>query len=304
MPIPKFEEVKKPVLDLLSDGKIRSASDAEDEMAIRFQLSDEEKAELLPSGTARRFRNRVDWALYDLYRAGLFDKPSRGHYVISTIGKKVFAEDPKALDRAYLMQFPAFAEWIAAQGGKSKKKPGKEGVEPDDQTPEEIIEAESRKLDDSLADELLDLTRTIGPFRFEKLVIDLLLRMGYGGSRQEAGQATQKSSDGGIDGIINEDRLGLDAIYLQAKRWADTVGRKEIQSFVGALSMKQASKGVFITTSAFSKGARECAAQVPQKVVLIDGKRLAELMIEHGLGVTTNAIYEIRKLDTDYFQEG
>lgn len=306
MPIPEYNEIKVPALELLADGKVRRASETYDVLAHSFGLTPTERAEVLPSGTQRRWENRVLWALYDLYRAGLLSKPKRGTYVITEVGRQVAQQKPKLIDRAFLMQFPSFAEWMQSPdesgkdgGGTGEPKPV---VNPPAGTPEEAIASAHQVLNQALRAEVLELVKRIDPLRFEQLVLDLLLAMGYGGSREEAARVTQASHDEGIDGVINEDRLGLDVIYLQAKRWQQTVGRKEIQSFVGALAGQQANKGVFITTSGFAETAIEYARKVSQKVILIDGDRLADLMIQHNIGVSRKQTYEVKQIDSDYFE--
>lgn len=307
MAIPEYNEIKLPALELLADGKPRKTSETYDPLAQSFHLNAAEMAEVLPSGGQRRWENRVLWALYDLYRAGLLSKPKRGTYVITDAGRKVIQQKPKLIDRAFLMQFPTFAEWMQATGSEKPDNTGtdvpnpKPVLVPSDTTPEEAIGAAHRVLHIALKREVLELVKKMDPTRFEQLVLDLLLAMGYGGSREEAAQVTKSSHDEGIDGVIKEDRLGLDVIYLQAKRWQQTVGRKEIQSFVGALAGQQASKGVFITTSDFADTAVEYARKVAQKVILIDGERLADLMIRHNIGVSRKQEYEVKQVDTDYF---
>ncbi len=305
MPIPEYNEIKVPALELFADGKVRRSAETYGELAQAFALTVEERAEVLPSGGQRRWENRVLWALYDLYRAGLLGKPKRGSYVITEAGRKVIQEKPKHIDRAYLMQFPAFAEWMKTNGRRNPEVTDTSGVAggagDGGSTPEEAIEAAHQVLNGALRKEVLELVKKMDPIRFEQLVLDLLLSMGYGGSREEAAQVTKASHDEGIDGVINEDRLGLDVIYLQAKRWQQTVGRKEIQSFVGALAGQQATKGVFITTSDFAETAVQYARKVAQKVILIDGDRLADLMIQHNIGVSRVRAYEVKQVDSDYF---
>ncbi len=274
-------------------------------MAATFKLSEQDIEEMLPSGTQSKLENRVNWALYDLFRAGLLARPVKGRYSISDQGKKVLKEPPPRIDREFLMQFPAFKKFATAH----QKQPSAAltgsltaAIETQ-QTPDEQIEQASHELNQTLLADIADQVAKMDPFRFEQLVVDLLSAMGYGGSREEAGKVTKKSGDEGIDGVINEDRLGLDVIYIQAKRWQGQVGRKEVQSFVGALAGKQAHKGVFITTSTYSSNAVEFARAVPQKVILIDGERLGALMIEHNIGVSVARTVQIKKVDTDYFEE-
>lgn len=307
MPIPEFNEIKAPALKWFAqgDGKPHRISEVFDALADHFNLTEEERNELLPSGVQRRWHNRANWACYDLYRAGLLDRPKKGVYVITDAGKEVAASNPKHIDRTYLMQFPKFVEFMDStrqsqgQAGAPETAVGEEKS----QTPEEQIGNAYQLLHAALKSELLARVKQVDPFRFQELVIDLLLAMGYGGSREEAAEVAKRGPDEGIDGIINEDRLGLDVIYIQAKRWQQTVGRKEIQSFVGALAGQQAHKGIFITTSDFAAPALEYARKVSQKVILIDGPRLAELMIQHGIGVSLSHAYEIKQIDGDYFGE-
>ncbi len=308
MPIPEFNEIKAPALELLSDGKLWKTSELYEPLAGRFDLTAAERAEMLPSGTQRKWNNRVLWALYDLFRAGLLKKPKRGAYVITEQGRKVADQRPKVIDREFLMKFPGFAQWMEGSGTAKSAASGATNALPptlaasNASTPEEAIEAAHQLIQNALRRDLLELVKSMDPVRFEQLVLDLLLAMGYGGSREEAAQVTKASHDEGIDGVINEDRLGLDVIYLQAKRWQQTVGRKEIQSFVGALAGQQANKGVFITTSDFAKTAVQYARKVSQKVILIDGDRLAELMIQHNIGVSRSRVYELKHVDSDYFE--
>ena len=296
-------------MQFFADGKSHKVSEIYDALAKYFNLTEEELNEVLPSGTQRRWHNRANWACYDLFRAGLLDRPKRGLYVITENGRKVAEQKPKIIDRDFLMQFPQFVEFSQATGVKKVLKDQGQAldneIEPTakNKTPEELIGNAYEQLHATLRKDVLDLVKKMDPFRFEHLVIDLLVAMGYGGSREEAARVTKASGDEGIDGVINEDRLGLDVIYVQAKRWQETVGRKEIQSFVGALAGKKAQKGVFITTSGFKNTASEYANDVHQKVILIDGERLADLMIEHNIGVAPFHSYKIKHVDSDYFDE-
>lgn len=309
MPIPEFNEIKAPALQFFTDGKPHKISEVFTVLAEHFKLTEEERNELLPSGTQRRWHNRANWACYDLFRAGLLDRPKKGLYLITELGRKIAEQKPKSIDREFLMQFPQFAQFVQASGPKKSTQSDKQEVLPTSEpsakqeTPEELIGSAYQILNSTLRKEILELVKKMDPFRFEQLVVDLLVAMGYGGSREEAAQVTKASGDEGIDGIINEDRLGLDVIYLQAKRWQQTVGRKEIQSFVGALAGQQAHKGVFITTSDFADTAIAYAKKVPQKVILIDGDKLADLMIKHNIGVALSHAYEIKHVDSDYFEQ-
>jgi restriction system protein len=310
MPIPEFNEIKAPALRFFSENvALHEVSELYDVLGKHFHLTEAELNEVLPSGKQRRWHNRVTWACYDLFRAGLLDRPNRGLYVVTDAGKKVAEQNPKIIDRDFLMQFPQFAAFTHATGTrKTENNDGKVSaheieVTAASKTPEELIGTAFEQIHAALRKDVLDVVNKMDPFLFEKLVIDLLVKMGYGGSREEAARVTKASGDEGIDGVINEDRLGLDVIYVQAKRWQDTVGRREIQSFGGALAGKKAQKGIFITTSGFKRSANEYAKDVHQKVILVDGERLADLMIEHNIGVSTSDSYEIKKIDSDYFNQ-
>ncbi len=303
MAVPTHEELKAPALQIFNDGKEHSLTELFGTLGDYFHVTEAERNERLPSGRQSRFLYRLYWCCYDLYRAGLLTRPRKGVYLITDVGRQVAGKKLDFIDRKYLMQFPSFAEFqnkTHANGNEQESVPHKATST---QTPEESLESAYQTLSLALRDELLETVLKMDPYRFEELVVDLLLAMGYGGTREEAAQVTQKSGDEGIDGIINEDRLGLDSIYIQAKRWQNTVGRVEIQSFVGALAGKQAHKGVFITTSSFNQNAIDYARSIAQKVILIDGERLAELMIEHNVGVSPSKTFTLKKVDSDYFEE-
>ena len=297
MPIPDFQSLMLPLLKLSSDGREHSLADARSPLADQFQLTSEERAELLPSGQQPRFNNRVAWAKVYLERAGLFSKTRRGHFRITDRGMAVLAEAPEQIDIAFLRRFSEFDTF------RTKHTQPTETGTVDDETPEETLQAAYETIRETLATELLAVVKSSTPAFFEHLVLDLMLKMGYGGSSDNAGWVTGAAGDEGIDGIVNEDQLGLDVIYLQAKRWEYTVGRPEIQRFVGALHGRRAKKGVFLTTSSFSGEAREYVATIDPKVVLIDGIRLAQLMIDHNVGVSRSQVYEIKRIDSDYFAD-
>jgi len=306
MPIPNLDYIRRPALELLAEsGKLTRIGDVFDLLAPKFNLTEEERNELLPSGSQRKWNNRVNWACFDLYKAGLLERPTKGRYQISDFGKEVLGSaSPHEITRSYLSEISKeFADFVtpkAVNGGTASIKP----LPPiTDRTPEEEIDVAVGVIDQSLRSDLLDQLLKVEPYRFEQVVIDLLFAMGYGGSREEAARVTKRAGDEGIDGVINEDRLGLDVIYVQAKRWKSTVGRPDIQGFVGALAGKQAHKGVFITTSSFSQEAIQFARNISQKVILIDGGRLADLMIEHNVGVSTTRTVAIKRIDSDYFEE-
>lgn len=289
-----------PLLKLIGDQNTISMREATKALADEFGLTEEERGELLASGKQTVFSNRVAWARTYLKKAGLLDSPKRGYVQISQAGLDVLSNAPEKINVAYLKQFPEFLKFF--QAPSADELPAGTASE-DDKTPDELIEAAHQDLMDTLSAEILQTIKNASPRFFENLVVDVLIKMGYGGSRKEAGQAIGKVGDEGIDGIIKEDRLGLDTIYLQAKRWENAVHRPEIQKFAGALQGHQAKKGVFITTSDFSSGAREFAAKIESAIVLIDGSMLARLMIEHNVGVSPIAMYEVKKIDSDYFIE-
>jgi restriction system protein len=264
-------------------------------------LSDEERNELLPSGGQGVFNNRVHWARTYLKQAGLLDAPRRGYFQITDRGLSLLAEKPNVVNVTLLERYPEFLEFRSRRKGKNNDV-GEE-ISTSTETPEDALASAYMAIQRKVEEEIIDSIMQSSPSFFERLVVDLLVKMGYGGNRQDAGRALGKSGDGGIDGIINEDRLGLDVIYIQAKRWDGTVGRPEIQKFAGALQGQRARKGVFITTSSFSRGAIEYASQIESKIILIDGDRLASLMVEHNVGVSTSGVYEVKKIDSDYFDE-
>src|SRR5581483_8055094 len=249
MPVPEFNEIKAPAIQFFADGKSHRLAEVFETLAKHFNLTEAEQNEMLPSGTQRRWHNRANWACYDLFRAGLLDRPKKGTYIITELGKKVAAEKPTAIDRDYLMKFPGFVEFVQKTNNKTVEEEAAQQPElvsaGKSATPQEIIESAYKTIQSGVKSELLGLVKKMDPYRFEELVVELLVAMGYGGSREEAGRVTRASNDEGIDGVINEDRLGLDVIYIQAKRWQQSVGRKEIQSFVGALAGQQAHKGIF-----------------------------------------------------------
>lgn len=305
MPIPDFQTLMLPMLRLLSDGKERSTREIIDSLAQEFGLSDDERRVRLQSG-GLKFDNRCRWAKVHMGKAGLVETPMRGFAKITPRGMEVLKERPQRIDKKYLMRFPEYEEWCkkrktTGEGSFKEKEVEREGVE---ETPEEVLDRSYQDLREKLAQELLEQVKRCSPKFFENLVVELLVKMGYGGSIKEAGEAIGMSGDEGLDGVIKEDRLGLDAVYIQAKRWeSQSVGRPEIQKFVGALEGRKSRKGVFITTSSFSKEAREYASSVSRKVVLIDGEELAQLMIDYNVGVSPYTVYEVKKIDLDYFEE-
>lgn len=303
MPIPPVSQFRIPLFQFLGDGQPRSVGDAAQVLARQFNLTDAECRETISSGYPV-VRHRIVWAGFHLRKAGLLKDGVPGLLQITPEGKSFLATKPQNLKGAVLRQFPQYREWEEAV---SKSRESKEVALPDEEddlsSPAEQIAVAHAKLSANLAAELQMEMARMDPFRFEQLVVDLLFAMGYGGSREEAARVTKKTGDEGIDGVINEDRLGLDVIYIQAKRWKSNVGRIEIQSFVGALAGQQAHKGIFITTSDFGQNAVDYARSVPQKVILINGTRLAELMIEHDIGVAITRTVAMKRIDSDYFAE-
>ncbi|MTJ08121.1 restriction endonuclease [Anabaena sp. UHCC 0253] len=302
MTIPDFQSIMLPLLQYASDGKEHSLRDAVTFLADIFNLSDEEKKGLLPSGQQTVFDNRVGWARTHLKKAVLLEYPKRGFFQITDRGKDVLIQNPSKINIKFLNQFSEHIEFLNSKKDNDKSEP--EIPEISETTPHESIEFGYQKIRKELELELLNRVKSCSPDFFERLVVDLLVKMGYGGSRRDAGRAIGKSGDGGIDGIIKEDKLGLDIVYIQAKKWDNTVvGRPEIQKFVGALHGQRARKGVFITTSRFSQEAREYVSIIDSKIVLVDGQELAQLMIDNQVGVSTVSIYEIKKIDSDYFTD-
>ncbi len=303
MAIPDYQSLMLPLLQYTADGEEHHNRDAVDALAHKVGLTEEERKTLLPSGRQPTFDNRVGWARTYMKKAGLIEATRRGYFRITPRGQKVLHSKPEHIDVNYLSQFEEFQEFRSPEKDNGIPE-AQHDAATDEATPEEALEQAYLSLRSDLASDLLQTVKQMPPDFFERLVVDLLVRMGYGGSRKEAGQALGKSGDEGIDGIIKEDRLGLDIIYLQAKRWAEgVVGRPEVQKFAGALQGKRAKKGIFLTTSAFTKEAQEYVALIDSKIILIDGKRLAELMIDHGVGVTPIAEYQVKRLDSDYFTE-
>jgi len=302
MPIPDYQTLMLPLLRCFADGKEHSIQDLVNTLAREFSLSPEEFRELLPSGKQTVFYSRVGWAKTYLVKARLIDKVRRSHYVMTSRGREVLNENPPEIKNEFLAQFPEFTEFRRREAQKEAQS--EKEIYREEKTPEEVLEEAYAELRENLAQELLDIVRQSTPAFFERLVVELLVRMGYGGSHREAARAVGQVGDEGIDGIIDQDRLGLDTIYIQAKKWDQCVGRPEIQKFVGALAGKRAKKGVFITTSSFSQEAVRYVSTIEARIVLIDGKRLAELMIDYGVGVTTVTTYQLKRVDSDYFNNG
>lgn len=302
MAVPDFQSLMLPLLRIAADGQEHSLAEARDALTVEFRLSTEDLEELLPSGRQSKFSNRVAWAKSYLQQAGLLASARRGHFQISPRGRDLLKAPPPRIDIKFLERYPEFVEFRTPKA-EVEEVPNPVATAPEPETPEEALEAAHMKLRQGLASELLSRVKAASPQFFERLVVELLLRMGYGGSRKDAGQAIGRAGDEGIDGVISEDRLGLDVVYLQAKKWDGTVGRPEIQRFVGALHGKRAKKGVFITTGTFSAEAIAYVDNIDPKVVLIDGRRLAELMMDFDVGVNPAAIYSVKRVDSDYFDD-
>ena len=304
MAIPTYEECMLPLMKIAEDGKEHLFREATDALINQFNLTEKEKQELLPSGSAFVINNRIGWARTYLTKAGLLLKTKRGYFRISEEGKKLLQKEPAFINTKMLKEYDAFNEFQTTKEPDNSENNKTEHNIQQSITPHELLESGYLSIKDELADELLSTIKNISPSKFEKLVIDLLVKMGYGGSIKEAATVVGKSGDEGIDGIIKEDKLGLDVIYIQAKKWdSGTIGRPEIQKFAGALLGKKAKKGIFITTSTFTNEAKKYVTDIDAKIILLDGKQLTELMIENNLGVSTQDVYTIKRIDSDYFEE-
>jgi restriction system protein len=302
MAIPDYQSIMLPLLRLAADGAEHMFREAVDKLSDEFALTDAERTELLPSGTAHVFGSRVGWARTYLKQAGLLSAPKRGIFKITQDGSALLVKKPTRIDNNLLNQYEPFRVFRARGKTEDGQVPQPALAAPSDQTPEDAMAVAYQRVRRELEAELLEQVKSSSPAFFERLVVDLLVAMGYGGSRQDAGRALGKSGDGGIDGMIKEDRLGLDVIYIQAKRWEGVVGRPEIQKFAGALQGQRANKGVFITTSSYTKEALEYANVISTKIILIDGARLVGLMVYHNVAVARVGIYELKRIDTDYFE--
>jgi restriction system protein len=301
MAIPPYQSFFEPVLRIAGDGKEHSAAEVIDQVAREMKLTDLDRRSLLPSGKQRIVDNRVAWSITYLVKAQLLERTRRGLFAITGRGREVLASKTPRIDRAFLLQFPEFRAFVTTTS------PGASTVAKDDadeqETPEDRLVSSYQTMRKQLAQEVLEKALKCSPSYFEEIVLDVILALGYGGNRKDAGQAVGKSGDGGIDGIIKEDKLGLDVIYLQAKRWEQPVGEPELHKFAGSLDKKKARRGIFITTSRFTDAAKDYVAQIEKKIVLIDGETLAELMIDNNVGVAEVETYPVKRLDSDYFLE-
>jgi len=303
MAIPDYQSIMLPLLRFTSDGKEHRFREAVEMLASHFGLTDSERLELLPSGKYPTFDNRVGWANTHMKKAGLIEGPRRGYLKITDRGLDLLKSKPSTINSKFLGRYNEFAEFRNKSGVANNTKHAAGVNEADEQTPVEAMETAYGTIRRNLGTELVEQIKGCSSGFFEKLVVEVLVAMGYGGTRKDAGQVIGGSGDEGIDGVINEDRLGLDVIYVQAKRWENTVSRPEIQKFVGALLGKKARKGIFITTSDFSRQAKEYASSIESSVVLIDGEALANLMIDYNVGASVESSYEIKRMDSDYFEE-
>ena len=304
MAIPDFQTLMRPLLDLHADREEHLNRDLVNALAEQFSLTPEERREMLPSGRAKTFDNRVGWAKTYISAAGLIEAPRRAVLIITEKGVQALVDHPKTIDLRVL------AKLNGSRSVRERRRDEKPELEQErdagieiHETPEEAVENAYLTLRNDVEREIVAKILANPPEFLERVIIDLVVKMGYGGNRKDAGEAIGRSGDEGIDGIIKEDPLGLDIIYLQAKRYEGTVGRPEIQKFAGALQGQRARKGIFITTSSYSKDAKEFASKIDTKIILIDGSTLAKLMFDHGVGVSVNTVYEVKKVDTDYFEE-
>ncbi|MFQ3618133.1 MAG: restriction endonuclease [Cyanobacteriota bacterium] len=310
MAVPDYQSLMLPLLKYAGTRNSEiTTSEAVEVLAQELNLTEEDLREMLPSGAQSTFGNRVGWAATYLKKAGLLEPTRRGYYQITERGRELLAKQPKVINVKLLEKYPEFLEFKKLKGTRGKNGEGITETKsiPDISavTPSEALEAAYENLRYELAGELLAKLKATSPTFFERVVVELLVKMGYGGSRSDAGRAIGKSGDGGIDGIIKEDKLGLDVVYIQAKRWDTTpVGRPDVMQFAGALQAQRANKGIFITTSRFTEEARDYISQIGSKIVLIDGEQLTSLMIENDVGVSTVSLYPVKKINSDYFDEG
>jgi restriction system protein len=307
MAVPDYQSVMLPLLQFAGAKKDEtSTGEVIEVLAKELGLTDGDLKEMLPSGIQSTFVNRAGWATTYMKKAGLLESTRRGYYRITSRGQELLKKQPKAINVKLLKQYPEFLEFQQLKGTRSgdRESSPRTTLDVTTATPSEALEAAYENLRDELADELLARLKKSTPSFFERAVVELLVKMGYGGSRADAGKAIGKSGDGGIDGIIKEDKLGLDVVYIQAKRWDNNpVGRPDVMQFAGALQAQRANKGIFITTSRFTDDARSYVSQIGSKIVLIDGEQLTNLMIEHDVGISTVSLYPVKKIDTDYFDE-
>jgi len=307
MAVPDYQSVMLPLLKFAEERKNEiSTDDVVEALATSLGLTEDDLKEMLPSGLQRTFVNRIGWATTYMKKANLLESTRRGYFRITPRGQELLLKKPATINVKILKQYPEFLEFQKLKGTRRGEKTttAKESLDASTATPSEALEAAYENLRDELIDELLTKLKQSSPSFFERIVVEFLVKMGYGGSRADAGKAIGKSGDGGIDGIIKEDKLGLDVVYIQAKRWDNNpVGRPDVMQFAGALQAQKANKGIFITTSRFTEDARGYVSQIGSKIVLIDGERLSHLMVEHDVGVSIISLYPVKKIDADYFDE-
>ncbi|MEQ9012076.1 restriction endonuclease [Algiphilus sp.] len=309
MAIPDFQTLMRPVLEYVGGAEHRKVPDIYAAMVAQFELTPDEQEQLLPSGRVTVMRNRVAWSLAHMKMAKLLDSPARATYRITERGKQLLATGPDRISMRELVQYEEYREKRDQRKDESQtdvtaaSDASTGDIEGSEQTPDEALEAAWKQIRAELESELLDHVMQMSPARFERLVVEVLVAMSYGGKHANAARTLGQSGDGGIDGVIDEDPLGLDTIYLQAKRWEGVVGRPEIQKFAGALQGRRAKKGVFITTSTFSREAIEYASLIENRIVLINGQRLAQLMADHDVGVSIKYSYPVKQVDSDFFAE-
>lgn len=301
MPVPDYQSFFQPLLRLAADGADHPIAVLRDRIAADMQLTPDQQAEKLPSGVQTVFANRVAWSAFYLTKAKALERVKRGVFRITHRGRELLALNATKITVEHLNRYPEFTAFH--KGPENGTEPDGVPIPSKTQTPEEQLANAYKVLREALAGEVIEAVRRSSPTFFEELVVDLLVAMGYGGSIEDAGRAVGRAGDGGIDGIIKEDKLGLDVVYVQAKRWKDIVGRPVVQAFAGSLEGVRARKGVLITTSGFSQDAKEYVQRIEKRIVLIDGKQLAELMIDHNVGVTRSHVYEIKRVDIDYFDQ-
>jgi len=300
--IPQYHTLMLPLLKVMGGGSELTTNQMRDAVADHLGLSAEALSQRLPSGTQTAFDNRMGWARTYLYKAGLIERPRRATYVISQSGKDLLSNPPAAIDAEFLRSYEQFNDFISTTRNGKQDLIESDDID-DDLTPEEQIEKGVRRIQNELQDEVLDRVKQLPPEGFEQLVLRLLVGMGYGGSMADV-QGVARGADGGVDGVVNQDHLGLDRIYIQAKRWEGSVGRPVIQNFAGALDLVGAKKGVIMTTATFSQPAHDCVATIKDKrIILVDGKRMSELMLKHGIGVSTKQTFVIQRMDEDFFLE-
>lgn len=303
MAVPDFQTLMLPVLEIFKDSKEHNVEEIRNIISRNFKLSEEDLNQLLPSRTSKLFHNRVAWSIAHLKMADLIKSTKRSFYQITNDGLNILEKKHNRIDLSVLKTITAYSEKRNTWGKNETSDEESDTIEKIVKTPDELIEEGYEKIKFEVSDEIIRTIKSCSPHFFEKLVLDVLIKLGYGGSNIEQAKLLGKSGDDGVDGLINEDKLGLDVIYVQAKRWEGQVGQPEIQKFAGALQGQRAKKGIFITTSTFSKPALDYVEKIENRIILVDGKKLAELMIDNDVGVSTKKIYAVKKIDSDYFAE-